>query len=128
MRDMGKPSIEDILSEHADRLNRGYRSAAWSEESDDIETLHSLSSLLAVAELVQETLVPVQPNPDFVRGLGKSLLTSARQGRKALTARTRRAAVIGATVFGSLISAASVIGIIVYVLRHRMRGVNLPQA
>lgn len=116
--DMDEQSIEDILSAHAEALNRGQRT--WTAPSDDTGD-ESLRSLLAVAELVQKALVPVQPNPGFVRGLGKNLLASARHGRQVLTARTRRAALIGAAVLGSLVSAASAVGIIVYVMRHRMR-------
>ncbi len=109
-------SIEDILAAHADALSQGQPLAPNLEGLDDGETLRSL---LAVAELVQQTLVPVQPSPSFVRNLGKGLLASARQSRKALTARTRRAALIGAAVLGSMVSVASVVGVIVYVVRHR---------
>lgn len=110
----GVRSIEDILAGHADALNRGQRSlTALPQEAE------SLRSLMAVAELAHGLLTPVQPNPDFVRSLGKSLLISARHSRKALTARTRRVALIGAAVLGSLASAASIVGVIVYVLRRR---------
>jgi len=112
---MDKRSIEDVLAAHADALNKRGQFAppALPEE---------IGALLAVAELVQETLVPVQPRPSFVPSLGKRLLVRTRQGRKALTARTRRAALVGAAVLGSLLSLASAVGILVYMLRHRVRG------
>lgn len=113
----GARSIEDILAEHADALNRGQR--GW--PALPAQEAESLRLLMAVAELAQGLLTPVQPNPDFVGGLGKSLLISARHTRKALTARTRRAALIGAAVLGALASAASIVGVIVYVLRRRTR-------
>lgn len=108
-------AIQDILAAHADALNRGQRALPTLPDAE----AESLRSLMAVAELVQGILTPVQPNPDFVRRLGKSLLVSARRSRQALTARTRRAALIGAAVLGSLASAASIVGVIVYVLRRR---------
>lgn len=111
-------SIEDILAGHAEALASGR--GAWTAPPGRAED-ESLRSLLAVAELVQQALVPVQPSPHFVRGLGKSLVASTRQGRRALTARTRRAAMWGAAVLGSLVSVASVVGVVVYVVRHRMR-------
>ncbi len=108
--------IQEILSAHADALAAGRPLTPTGSCEPE-----SLRSLLAVAELVHGTLVPVQPNPRFVRSLGKSLLASMRQGRQVLTLRTRRAALIGAAVLGSLASAVSVIGVIVYVMRHRVR-------
>jgi hypothetical protein len=112
---MDEWSIEDILASHAEALNSGQRT--WAATPGD----ESLRSLLAVAELVQKALVPVQPSPGFVRSLGKNLVVSTRHGRQALTARTRRAALIGAAVLGSLVSAASVVGIVAYMMRHRVR-------
>lgn len=85
---------------------------------------NSLRSLLAVAELAQTALVPVRPNPAFVRGLGKSLLASTRQPRQALTLRARRAALMGAAALGSLVSLASVVGVVAYMLRRRVRALN----
>lgn len=112
-------SIEDILTAHADALARGQAGPpAWLEEADGSDVLRSL---LSVAELVQDALVPVQPRPGFMRRLGRQLLTSSRQGRKILTARTRRAALLGAAALGSLVSVASAIGLVVYILRHRVR-------
>ncbi|MBN1887305.1 MAG: hypothetical protein JW850_04925 [Thermoflexales bacterium] len=114
-----RPSIEDILTAHADALARGQAGpAAWLEDVDNGEVLRSL---LSVAELVQEALVPVQPKPAFMRRLGQQLLSSSRQGRKILTARARRAALVGAAALGSLVSVASAIGLVVYILRHRVR-------
>jgi hypothetical protein len=114
-----RPLIEDILAAHADALACGQSgSAAWLEEADSGEVLRSL---LSVAELVQDALVPVQPKPAFMRRLGRQLLKSSRQGRKIFTARTRRAALVGAAALGSLVSVASAIGLVVYILRHRVR-------
>jgi hypothetical protein len=113
-RKLDKRSIEDILADHADALNRGLATpAALPGRPGEDE---SLRSLLAVAEWVQEVLVPVQPNPSFTRSL-----SSTREGRKALTARTRHAALIGAATLGSLLSVVSTVGIIIYLVRHRVR-------
>ncbi len=111
-------SIEDALAAHAEALNRGQRvRQPLADELGD----ESLRSLLAVAELMQGALVPVQPRPSFLRNLGKTLVASVRHSRQALAARTRRAALVGAAVLGSLVSVASVVGVIVYVMRQRVR-------
>jgi hypothetical protein len=110
-------AIENILALHADALARGQHTLPTLPVDTDTELLN----LLSLAEFINETLVPVRPDPGFVRRLGKGLLSTARQGRKTLTLRARRAAVVGAAMLGSLVSVASAVGLIVYMIKHRVR-------
>jgi hypothetical protein len=66
-------------------------------------------------------LVPVQPDPAFVRRVGKQLVATSSGSRKAMNERTRKAVIIGAAALGSLVSIASAVGVIIYLVRHRGR-------
>ena len=73
------------------------------------------------AERLQQSIRPVQPSTRFVRSLGKELVNSA-QRQVVLAQRTRRGVLIGAAAVGSLVSIASIVGAIVYVIsRSRAR-------
>lgn len=71
-----------------------------------------------VANLVRDTLTPVEPSQQFVRELGRSLMATATRSRQSLVRRYRTAIVIGAATFGSL---ASVVGIVALIIRQRSR-------
>jgi hypothetical protein len=57
----------------------------------------------------------VEPSAAFVRSLGKELVDSAKR-QITLKKRVRRAVVIGAATLGSLVSIASVVGAIIFVI------------
>jgi hypothetical protein len=63
-------------------------------------------------------LIPVEPSQQFVRELGRSLGVTARRSRQSLVQRYRNGILIGAAIFGSL---ASVVGVVVLILRQRAR-------
>lgn len=89
-----------------------------------------LAPLFQLAERLQQSMRPVQPSAAFVRSLGKELVDNARR-RIALTKRLRRTALIGAAALGSLLSIASVVGAIVFVvarLRARAQETRAIQA
>ena len=67
---------------------------------------------------VRETLVPIEPSPDFVRNLGQSLAQAASQRQQPLRHRYRRAVWFGLAAAGSV---ASVVGVAAYVLHQRDR-------
>jgi len=89
-----------------------------------------LTPLPQLAERLQQSMLPVQPSVVFVRNLGRELVDNARR-QIALTRRLRRAAVIGAAALGSLVSIASLVGAIVFVVarlraRAQARAVHVP--
>lgn len=117
---MDERTLADILAAHADRLAEGQRGdAAWQDVRS--EQLAALEPLMRLAERVQGTLAPVQPNPTFVRQLSQQLISTASQSRKAMTQRTRNAILIVAAALGSVVSVASAVGIVIYLIRHRAR-------
>jgi len=82
-----------------------------------------LAPLFQLADRLQRNLKPVQPSAVFVRSLGKELAGKARS-QSALAKRMRRRMLIGAAAVGSLVSIASIVGAIVFVvarLRERAR-------
>ena len=117
---MDERTVADILAAHADKLNQGQRETATLQDVS-AEQLAALGPLMRLAERVQGTLAPVQPNPTFVRQLSQQLISTASQSRKAMTQRTRNAILIVAAALGSVVSVASAVGIIVYLIRHRAR-------
>jgi len=117
---MDERTVADILAAHADRLNVGQRETATLQDVS-AEQLSALEPLMRLAERVQGTLAPVQPNPTFVRQLSRQLISTASQSRKAMTQRTRNAILIVAAALGSVVSVASAVGIIIYLIRHRVR-------
>ena len=67
---------------------------------------------------VRAVLIPVEPSQQFVRDLGRSLGVAARRSRQSLVQRYRTGILIGAAIFGSL---ASVVGVVVLIMRQRSR-------
>jgi len=117
---MDERTVADILAAHADRLNQEQRGTT-ARQDVSAEQLSALEPLMRLAERVQGTLAPVQPNPTFVRQLSQQLIATASQGRKAMTRRTRNAILIVAAALGSVVSVASAVGIVIYLIRHRAR-------
>jgi hypothetical protein len=76
------------------------------------------SAMRALVGNVRETLVPVEPSPDFVRNLGCALAQAASQRQQPLRRRYRRAVWFGLAAAGSV---ASIVGMMVYVAHHRSR-------
>jgi phage-related tail fiber protein len=117
---MDERTFADILAAHADKLNQGQRGTATLQDVS-AEQLAALAPLMRLAERVQGTLAPVQPNPTFVHQLSQQLISTASQSRKAMTQRTRNAILIVAAALGSVVSVASAVGIIIFLIRHRAR-------
>jgi len=74
-----------------------------------------LAPLFQLTERLQQSMQPVKPSAAFARSLGKELVDYAKR-QIMLTKRVRRAMLIGAAALGSLLSIASVVGAIVFVI------------
>jgi hypothetical protein len=103
----------EVLSAHAEQLLG--RPQAMRQASPTSEEISQLTPLFQMAEQVYGTLQPVRPSAAFVRSLGQELVDGAKR-QVALTKRLRRTVLIGAAAVGSLLSIASVIGAIVFVI------------
>jgi hypothetical protein len=110
---MDEKRLAEVSAAHAEGLI-GYPEAMQQIHITDEE--HSrLAALFELAERLQQSMQPVQPSAAFVRSLGKELVASAKR-QITLTKRLRRGALIGAAALGSLLSIASVVGAIVFVV------------
>jgi uncharacterized protein YaaW (UPF0174 family) len=74
-----------------------------------------LAPLFTLAEQLYQSMPPVQPSAAFVHTLGKELANSAKH-QVATARRMRRGVLIGAATVGSLVSIASLVGAVVYIV------------
>jgi len=104
--------------------------AARLEESDvrasarglSSEERAELESLVRLADRLDARMEPMRPAPAFVRSLGEELVREAER-RMAKREKRQRIAVISAAVAGGIVSAASLVGGIVVLVRWlRTRG------
>jgi hypothetical protein len=125
---MDEKRLAEVSAAHAEGLI-GYPEAMQQIHITDEE--HSrLAALFELAERLQQSMQPVQPSAAFVRSLGQELVASAKR-QITLTKRLRRGALIGAAALGSLLSIASVVGAIVFVVarlraRAQTRAMHAP--
>ncbi|HET90963.1 MAG TPA: hypothetical protein ENN99_09545 [Chloroflexi bacterium] len=85
------------------------------------EEYRHIAPLFQLTEQLHRTMTPSSPSASFVRNLGQELMEQA-QRQMAWSQRMRRGMLIGAAALGSLLSVASVIGAIVFVVvRWRAR-------
>lgn len=110
---MDKKRATEVLSAHAEELLG--RPQAMRQASPTKEEVSQLAPLFQLAEQVYGTMQPVQPSAAFVHSLGQELMDGAKR-QVALTKRLRRAVLIGAAAVGSLLSIASVIGAVVFLI------------
>lgn len=116
---MNEERRDEVLAAHAEQLIDGSESIPQFDTID--EENRRLAALFQLADRLQQSMQPVQPPADFVHGLGKDLVERARRQVR-LANRLRRAALIGAAAVGSLLSIASVVGAVVFiVVRLRAR-------
>jgi len=102
-----------VLTAHADGL-RGRPEAMQQMTLTDAER-RQLTPLFQLAERLHQAMQPIQPSADFVRSLGQELVDSARH-QVTLARRLRRGVWIGAAAVGSLLSIASLIGAIAFII------------
>jgi len=125
---MNERRMAEVLSAHAEGLTG--QPEVMQRLNVTAEEHGRLIPLFQLAERLQQSMPPVQPSAAFVRSLGRELVDNARR-QVVLTKRLRRAAVIGAAAVGSLVSIASVVGAIVFVVarlraRAQVRAVQVP--
>jgi len=112
---MNEQRMITALAAHADKLTG--RLEAMQQVSVTDEEHNQLASLFQLAEQLHQSMPPIQPSAAFVRSLGRELMEQT--GRQfALKKRWRRAMVIGAASVGSLVSIASLVGAIVFVIKQ----------
>ena len=102
-----------VLSAHANEL-AGRPEAMRQINLADAER-NQLTPLFQLAERLHQNMRPVQPSAAFIHSLGKELVHNTKH-QVALTKRLRRAVLIGAAAIGSLLSIASVVGAVVFVV------------
>ena len=110
---MDEKRTAQVLSAHADGL-AGRPEAVQQISLTDTER-DQVVPLFQLAERLHQNMQPVQPSAAFVRSLGKELVNNAKH-QVALAKRLRKAVLIGAAATGSLLSIASVVGAIVFVM------------
>ena len=110
---MDKKRATEVLSAHAEELLG--RPQALRQTSPTREEIGQLTPLFQIAEHVHETMRPVQPSAAFVHSLGQELMDGAKR-QMALTKRLRKTVLIGAAAVGSLLSIASVIEAVVFLI------------
>ena len=125
---MDEERASEVLATYVDGLIN-HTGAVHQVDMTDEENAR-LTRLFQMAERLQQSMRPVQPSADFVHGLGKDLVDRARR-RIRLTKRLRRAALIGAATLGSLLSIASVVGAILFLVarlraRAQARAIRAP--
>jgi hypothetical protein len=125
---MNEERTAKVLATHADGLI-GRREAIQRINMTD-EERSRLAPLFQLAERLQQSMQPVKPSAAFAHSLGKELVDNAKR-QIALTKRLRRATLIGAAALGSLLSIASVVGAIVFVIarsraRAQARAIHAP--
>ncbi len=109
----------EVLAAHADALI-GRPEATQRIDVTDEERVQ-MAPLFELAGQLKQSMEPVQPAAAFVHSLGKELARTARHQLTA-TRRMRRGVLIGAATVGSLVSIASVVGAIIFVVsRQRAR-------
>ena len=125
---MNRKRVTEVLTAHADGLTGQSEALRQINVTDEERT--RLVPLFQLASRLQQSLQPVQPSAAFVRSLGKELVDNAKR-QVALTKRIRRAVLIGVAALGSILSIASVVGAIVFVVvrlraRAQARAIQAP--
>ena len=110
---MNKKRVNQVLSAHANGLS-GRPEVMQQINLTDAER-DQLTPFFQLAERLHQNMQPVQPSSTFVRSLGHELVNNAKH-QVALSKRLRKSVLIGAAAVGSLLSIASLVGAIVFVI------------
>lgn len=110
---MNERRVAKVLAAYAEKLIG--RPETMQQINITDEERDRLAPLFQLVEQLQQSMRPVQPSAAFVRSLGRELVDNAKR-RTRVKKRLRRAVVIGAATLGSIVSIASVVGAIVFVV------------
>lgn len=125
---MSDDRMAEMLALYAD--SNGVRTCAVPEAVLGEEACSEFESLVELARHLETRMRPVAAPPAFVESLGRELVEEAER-RIVLRKRRHRIAMISAAAAGALVSAASVVGGIVMLirwLRTRSRGRQMSTA
>jgi hypothetical protein len=122
---MKDKSWEDILADHAEGLRRGEQVSAESYLAAWPEQMAELAALMALAETLKRTLVPIKPSKAFRERLRSGLQLAAHHQTASYNSvparlnagRARKYWWVGAAALGASVAAG---GIIAWVARSRM--------
>jgi hypothetical protein len=108
--------IADALADHPEGLSED-AVTAQSANLDDRQ-VEDFNTLVDLARRLRTTLVPVAPSVAFVHSLQRELVRNAA-AHQTPARDPRRTALVAAAAVGSLISLASVVGAVAYVVTRR---------
>ena len=115
---MARRSMAEALAAHPEGLPRGVGTGTALLTDD--EQQEEFAALLDLGRRLRAALLPVEPPAAFVRSLRREFVSQAARQAYATTDRDpRRTALVAAAAVGSLISVASVVGALVYVVTRR---------
>ncbi len=125
---MNKKQVVEMLATHAEGLIGRQETIQQIDMTDEEHGL--LAPLFQLAERLQQNMQPVQPSAAFVCSLGKELVDNAHR-QIALARQLRRVMLIGAAALGSLLSIASAVGAILFMVarlraRAQARAIHTP--
>ncbi len=125
---MNEERVAEVLAVHAEGLIGRPEAIQQIHVTD--EERGRLAPLFQLAERLHQHMQPVHPSATFARNLGQELVNNAKR-QIMLTKRLRRATLIGAAALGSLLSIASVVGAIIFVIvrlreRTHARAIQAP--
>ena len=110
---MNKRRVADVLEAHADELIGRSESI---RQTDIADREHAdVAPLLRIAERLHQSMQRVQPREGFLRSL-KRELTDRPSQRVKVAKRPRRSFLIGAAAVGSVVSIASVMGALLFLV------------
>jgi len=110
---MNEKRMIKVLAAHADKLTG--RPEAIQQVNVTDEERNQLAPLFQLAEQLHQSMPRIQPSAAFVRSLGRELMGQTEH-RLALKKQWRRVMVISAAAVGSLVSIASLVGAIAFVV------------
>jgi hypothetical protein len=116
---VNKKRVANVLEAHADGLIG--RSEGMRQTSIEDMEQAEVAPLLRIAERLHQSMRRVQPREGFLRSLKRELTDRPNQ-RVTVAKRPRRSFLIGAAAVGSVVSIASVLGAVLFLVpRQRAR-------
>jgi hypothetical protein len=122
---MSEQRVVELLAAHADQLSSRSPAVEVIDADLSADERDELASLVQLARQLKCSMPPVRPSPAFVRTLEEELVASAR-AQSCKDEHKRRSVLIGAATVGSVVSIASIVGAIVYVVSRTRNRAHAP--